>query len=444
MKKFLALIQCTLIACTVLVAQEQQLTLADIFTNYEYGARYSGQKRWIDDGDGYTVLERGENGVSIVRYTTSSGKREVLLAAKDLIPAGSQTPLAIHNYEWSHDKSMLLIYTNSKRVWRINSRGDYWIKNLKTGSLTQLGKSLPESSLMFAKFSPDDKQVAYVSKNNLYVEPVAGGNITVLTNDGAEKVINGTFDWAYEEEFGCRDGFRWSPDSKQIAYWHLEADGIRDFLMINNTDSLYPFTVPIQYPKVGTTSSACKVGVVNLRSKSTTWMKVPGDQRDNYIPRMEWADNSNELIIQQLNRAQNTNKVMLANANSGNINNIYTDKDAAWLDVVDDLLFFKDGQSFTWISQKDGWNSVYEISRDGQSENLMTPGTFDVINIALIDLKKGWMYYLASPENATQRYLYRNPIDQPEKATRLTPKNQPGSHSYDISPDGKWAFHTLF
>lgn len=440
--KILALLPLTFLINSLLLAQDHLLTLEDIFTNYEYGADYSGQKRWIDGGDGYTMLERDDEGVAIVRYATATSKREVLIAPAQLIPEGASTPLAIHNYEWSHDKTKLLIYTNSKRVWRINTKGDYWIKDLKTGSLKQLGKTLPESSLMFAKFSPDDQNIAYVSLNNLYVESIENGKITQLTTDGAEKIINGTFDWAYEEEFGCRDGFRWSPDSKQIAFWHLDAHGIRDFLMINNTDSLYPYTIPVQYPKVGTTSSACKVGVINLQSKATTWMDVPGDNRDNYIPRMEWADNSSELIIQQLNRHQNTNQVMLCTAKTGKTKTIYTDKDEAWVDVVDDLLFFKNGEAFTWISQKDGWNSVYELSRDGKSEHLMTPGNFDVINVSLIDTQKGWMYYLASPNNATQRYLYRNPINKPEKATRLTPKDQTGTHSYDISPNGKWAFHS--
>lgn len=441
MKHLLAI--ATFLASLHLMAQGEKLSLEKIFTNYEYGSDYSGQKRWIDDGDGYTMLEKAENGgVNIVRYETSSGKKSILLKASELIPDKYLKPLSIHNYEWSHDKSKLLIYTNSQRVWRLNTRGDYWVKDLKSGKLTQLGSSLPEASLMFAKFSPDDEQVAFVSKNNLYMQSLKEGKLTQLTFDGDVKIINGTFDWVYEEEFSDRDGFSWSPDSKQIAYWQLDAHGIRDFLMINNTDSLYPYTIPVQYPKVGTANSACKIGVLDIASQKTTWMNVPGDNREHYIPRMQWADNSEELIIQQLNRAQNTNLVMLCNAKTGNAQTIYTDHDDAWVDVVDDLLFFKKGQSFTWVSQKDGWNSVYEISRDGKNEALLTPGTFDVVNVQLIDTKSGWIYYIASPENATQRYLYRNPINDHTKSERLTPANQPGTHSYDISPDGKWAFHT--
>ncbi|MBL3655902.1 S9 family peptidase [Fulvivirga sediminis] len=437
-----------IIACCFLVgqahAQDDIITLEKIFSTAEFRSDYSGQKRWIDEGNGYTMLQKNEpgTGLDIVKYNTTSGEKSVLISASSLVPSGASEPLRIENYEWSHDKSKLLIYTNSKRVWRQNTKGDYWVKDLETGALNQLGKDLPASSLMFAKFSPDDSQVAYVSKHNIYRETVADNEVTQLTFDGTEKIINGTFDWAYEEEFGCRDGFRWSPDSKKIAYWQLDASPIKDFLMINNTDSLYSYTIPIQYPKVGTDNSTCKVGVLSMDSKNTTWLKVGEDESNHYIPRMYWADNSEEILLQRLNRKQNVNTVIICDAASGTSKIIYTDKDNTWLNVVDDLLFFNKGKDFTWVSEKNGWNNVYKISRDGKNEALLTPGNFDVINIELIDTKNGWIYYRASPNNATQKYLYRNKISSNKKLERLTPENQPGTHSYDISPNGKWAFHT--
>ena len=158
---------------------------------------------------------------------------------------------------------------------------------------------------MFAKLSPDGKKVAYVSQQNIYVEDLATGAETALTTNGNRRLINGTFDWVYEEEFSCRDGFRWSPDGKQIAYWQVDAAGTREFYMINNTDSIYSRPIPVEYPKVGEPPSAVKIGVVNMENGQTNWMQIPGDPRQHYLPRMEWVPGTSELIVQQLNRKQN-------------------------------------------------------------------------------------------------------------------------------------------
>ena len=116
---------------------------------------------------------------------------------------------------------------------------------------------------MFAKFSPDATRVGYVRGNNIYVERLDDGKVTQLTTDGSETTINGTSDWVYEEEFGVRDGFRWSPDGKSIAYWQFDTTGVGIFSLINNTDTLYPVITRIPYPKAGTTNSAARVGVVS-------------------------------------------------------------------------------------------------------------------------------------------------------------------------------------
>ena len=164
---------------------------------------------------------------------------------------------------FSSDSKKVLLFTNTAKVWRHNTRGDYWVLDLATGKLKQLGKDLPAQSLMFAKFSPDASQVAYVSGHNIYNENLATGKQVQLTADGTRKLINGTFDWAYEEEFGCLDGLRWSPDSKNIAYWQIDATKIRDYYMINTTDSVYSRIIPVEYPKVGESPSPAKIGVVS-------------------------------------------------------------------------------------------------------------------------------------------------------------------------------------
>ena len=179
-----------------------------------------------------------------MRYDAASGKREVVVSAERLMMPGGTEPIEVQNYQWSAD-GRLLIFTNGQRVWRQETRGDFYVIDVASGAPRKLGgASAAASSLMFAKFSPDGGRVAYVRANNLYVEDVTTGAITPLTTDGSHTIINGTFDWVYEEELNLRDGFRWSPDGKRIAYWQLDASGVGDFLLIDDTDSLYSFTIP--------------------------------------------------------------------------------------------------------------------------------------------------------------------------------------------------------
>ncbi len=153
------------------------------------------------------------------------------------MPAPGQKPLAIDDYAWSKDGKRLLLFTNTKKVWRHNTRGDYWVLELGSGKLRKLGAGGADSSLMFAKFSPDGGRVAYVRANDLWVEDIGSGKVTRLTSDGTILIINGTSDWVYEEEFGVRDGFRWSPDGKNIAYWHFDTAHVGDFSLVNDTDT---------------------------------------------------------------------------------------------------------------------------------------------------------------------------------------------------------------
>lgn len=444
----LCLIACQFIFSTVFTQTNQELLTIDrIYQANEFQMEHFGPARWIENGKAYTTLESSESHPGyrdIISYETESGNRKMLVGAAQLIPDGKEQPLSISNYIWSNDKQKLLIFTNTRRVWRYHTRGDYWVLDLKSGKLQQLGKDLPEATLMFAKFSPDDTRVAYVSEHNVFVENIESEELTQLTHNGSETLINGTFDWAYEEEFSCRDGFRWSPDGRSIAYWQVDASGIRNFLMINNTDSVYSRTIPVQYPKVGETPSSCRIGVISAKGGKTTWMKISGDNRQNYLPRMMWMEDSQQILVQQLNRKQNTLRLWWCDAKSGASENKYTESNDSWIDAVEpeDWIWVKGGKQFTWTSQKDGWIKVYLLSNVGGESEMVTRGDYDAVSIQELDTKGGWCYFIASPDNATQRYLYRVPLFKEGEMERLSPESQPGTHEYQIAPGGKYAFHT--
>jgi len=413
--------------------------------------------RWQSDGSGYFVLEPipGNTAASIIRYDAASGAKTVFVPAEKLVPPGATSALAIKQFDLSSDEQSVLIFTNTARVWRSNTRGDYWVIDLKTGKLLKLGGDAKPATLMFAKFSPDGTRVGYVRENNIYVQNLDDGKITQLTTDGTTHLVNGTFDWVYEEELFCRDGFRWSPDGAHIAYWQLDSEGVKEFKLINDTAGLYPVVTSFPYPKAGEMNSAARVGVISANGGPTRWFDIQGDPRNNYLPRMEWAASSNEVIIQQLNRLQNQDTVMLGDIQTGKVRTILTEKDDAWVDVAwgeigwdkhglarGDVEWIDGGKRFLWASERDGWRHIYSISRDGQDVRNITPGNFDVIGVENIDTTGGWVYYSASPDNPTQRYLFRSRLDGSGKAERLSPKNQPGTHHYLFPDRGDFVIDT--
>lgn len=421
------------------------LTLDRIFNSDEFNGENFGPARWINEGKYYTTLEPSKDfpeGRDIIKYETETGKREVMVSTSLLIPKGADKPLRISNYIWSPDKTMLMIFTNTARVWRYNTRGDYWVLNLETKELKKLGGNAKPSTLMFAKFSPDNKKIAYVSEHNIYCEEITTNKITQLTSDGSETIINGTFDWVYEEELSLRDGFRWSPDSKSIAYWQLDASGIGVFNLINYTDSIYSKVIPVQYPKVGTTNSACKVGVVSAEGGETIWMNVPGDPRNNYIARMDWHPDSKNIWMQHLNRPQNKLEIILCNSKTGEAKTIFTETDDAWIDVTDYMQWINGGKEFVWLSDRDGWRHIYIVSKDGKEIKLLTPGQFDVTDIQKIDEAGEAIYFRASPDNAAQRYLFKVSLYGKGKVEKITPAELSGMNSYQISDGADFAFHT--
>jgi len=406
--------------CTAVIAQDKEIN-------------------WTKDGTGYYKMMGGE----IIAFTLPKNEPKTLVPQSLLFSPGAAGLSGVKSFSISTDGTKVLIFGNAKKVWREETRGDYWLADLTANTIRQIGKDKPAASLMFAKLSPDGSKVAYVSKHNIYMEDLASGQSKALTTDGTERMINGTFDWAYEEEFSCRDGFRWSPDSKSIAYWQIDARKIRNFLMINNTDSIYSYTVPVEYPKVAADPSSAKIGIVEVATAKTTWMDVPGDNVQHYIPRMDWIPASNEIILQQLNREQNQTKLFVCNALTGTATNIYTETDKAWLDAIDGFTWLGTNKEFLWVSEKDGWKHHYRVSRNGKKETLITNGNYDVIETALVDEKNNLLYFMASPANATQKYLYKIKLDGKGKAELVTPSVLLGTHDYDISPNGLFAFQTF-
>lgn len=362
----------------------------------------------------------------------------------------AQQERTTHYAATTADRRYALEFTNRRRVWRYQTRGDYYLVDLRSGTRRQLGDGLPESSLMFAKFSPDGTRVAYVSRNNIYMEfcdstTHASRKRIAVTSDGSDIIINGTFDWVYEEEFGLRDGFRWSGDGEFIAYWQSDTEGTGTFDIINNVDSIYPTYQRFPYPKAGTTNSAVRIGYTRPGSLHTEWLAIPGDARNNYLAYMEFAPGTDRLMVQQLNRAQNTNTVWHTDlaAAQPSLSVLCTDSDQAWVEVASDIHFLEANRYFTFTSERDGYRHIYRVSADGKRWTCLTPGSYDVVSEVALDERRGYLYYTATEREATQRYLYRTRLDGKGRPVNISltmrrpdspTKPDGGQYAYQMSP----------
>ena len=371
-----------------------------------------------------------EGGKDIVQYDPETGDRKVLVPSRRLIIPGTSRPVSSYNF--SENRNRLITYTNTTReVWGGN-RGDYWVMDIGLWTWVKLGGDAPPQSLRGAKFSPDGQKVCYMKDHNLYVEDLTSFKIYQLTNTGSKK--------RYDGDWGSSSNYQWSPDSRYISFIETDITDVPYFYMINNTETLYPKIIKFPYVKVGQKMASKRVGVVEFSGGEINWLDIPGLCSDDNLRQTGWAGNSKELFFQVSNRTQDSVRVIFVETSTGNINTILTETDEAWLGR-NSFTWIDEKKKFIWLSERDGWQHAYLYTRSGKEIGLLTPGAFDVIGISGIDEKNGWLYYMASPDNPTQKYLFKTSLSPGGKQERITPGSLEGTHSYQFSPDMKWAIH---
>jgi dipeptidyl-peptidase-4 len=425
MKRNLFVLAIGLLLAAPVAAQQPDLTVQSIMGSREFSGAFVSV-RWMDDGDHYTRIERGESGTDLMRVNASSGEETLLVSGAALIPSGADESIGILGYQFSDDGSKLLIFTNSQRVWRQRTKGEYYVWDFGNETLTPV--STAEGWQMFAKFSPDGESVAFVRDNNLFVSDFQAGEERQLTFDGGENIINGTSDWVYEEELGLRDAFRWSPDGRRIAFWRLDQTVIKSFYMIDDTE-LYPELLPVRYPKAGEQNSEVRIGVVEVESGETAWMDL-GPDTDIYIADAGFASSPDEIWMTRLNRHQNRLDLMLADVRSGESRVIMTDEDAAWVDARDPR-WIEDGEQFVFRSEREGYAQLYLYQRDGRLIRKVTDGDWDVLSLYGVDEGEGVVYFSGALDGPLVRPLYRIGLDG-RGLTRITPEG--GSHRINMNP----------
>jgi dipeptidyl-peptidase 4 len=429
-RRFLAV--CAVIALAEPLAaqgvQAPPLTVHSIWGSREYASDLV-DVTWMKDGNAYTVIEEDASGnTDLWRVDALTGTRQLLVRGADLVPpgGGGGKPIAIEEYSFSADGSRLLLFTNSARVWRQNTKGTFYVWELAGKRLVPVS-ALPGYQ-QFAKFSPDGRMVGFVRDNNLYVTDLATGAEKALTTDGGENVINGTSDWVYEEELDLRDAFRWSPDGRRIAFWRFDQTAIRPFYLVDH-DSLYPALVPVRYPKAGTTNSTVKIGVTEVASGRTSWVDLGAD-KDIYVAAMDFADSPTELWLTRLNRHQNRLDLLLADATSGATRVIMSDSDSAWVDA-NRPRWMAGGKQFLLVSERDGYDQVYLFNRDGSLVRRVTPGGWDVFEVVGVDEQSKVLYFTGAIDGPLARPLLRIGLDG-KSLTRIS--TEPGTHGVQFDP----------
>lgn len=436
-----ALVACSVAPAATLLAQQaapptasaaRTLTVDRIFRTGEFALAPLPETHWLRDGESFIDVRaaQGSAGSEIIRTDAVSGKTTVLVPASALVGADGE-PLQVEDMTLSDDQTRALLFHHSERVWRANTKGQWTVVDFATRKLTPISPAT--SAKMFAKFSPDNRRVAYVRDNNLYVWDLATGTERQLTTDGSANIINGTTDWAYEEELDLRDAFRWSPDGEHIAFWRLDQSAVPTMTLTNLTDSLYPEIDQYKYPKSGEPNSVARIGVVSVNGGPTRWMDT-GSDPSVYLPRMDWSG-KDSVWIERIPRRQTRADLLMASIATGQARHILTDTDTAYVDVVDPV-WVNGGKQLLWTSDRSGWRQVYLYDRSGRLLRQLTRDGADVTEVLGADEKTGSVYVREAAPTPTQSQIYRYMLVGGEGARMTT---RAGSYNMSLAPGGRYA-----
>jgi dipeptidyl-peptidase-4 len=421
---------------SILYSQNKLFTLEDIFKSQKFKSKSLNGVCWLEQGEKFSYQQQDSSTKSnnIYIYNSKDGSRNLLVNVSELKLDPSDPIFEYSSYQWSpREQDILFVSEPPEKQYmsRLTPAGNYFLYRIKDRSFRRLTNvNEPQYN---QKFSPDGKMLGYVRGNNLYIIDLASGVETQLTNDGSLHIINGKFDWVYEEEFSISDGWRWSPDGKSIAYWRLDESQIPEFNMIDYMTS-HCDAITMRYPKAGDSNSLVKIGVISLKTKSTIWMDL-GPEKDIYIPRIFWTPDGNSLIIYRLNRRQNKMELLLGNIQSGETRIILSEEEQTWISEDYDIRFIPSKGQMLRISEKDGYAHIYRHDLNGKLINQVTKGKWDVDNIVGVDDSKGLIFFTARMKTLLEKQMYSVTFDG-NTIQQVTQDNY--NHSVNLSSNNRF------
>jgi dipeptidyl-peptidase-4 len=352
----------------------------------------------MTDGISYTVRDNDNN---ILKYNIEDLANvgdnidpEIIFSASDF---------TYSDYEFNSDESKILFLTKKMSIYRYSYSAVYYLYDRASKKLEPLDNEHQPQTL--AEYSPDGNFVSYIHKNNIYIKELANGKITQLTHDGKKnKIINGTSDWVYEEEFAITKAYDWSPDSRYIGFLKFNEKGVKQFRM-TFYDDLYPDSYKFKYPKAGEDNSLVSIHLIDLKKKCKVKAIDIGEYE--YVPRLQWSEKSNKLILQSMNRHQNSLKYHLVDCTDGKASTkiIFEETSETYIDVDDNLIFLEDGESLLRTSEMHGYKHIYKLDFSGEHKQV-TNGNWDVIDFLGLDDENNTIYYSSCEPHSTQKSVY--------------------------------------
>ena len=429
-----------LLAGSALLAQrsaEGEITLEKLWARYEYVPAFPQEFTWMKDDQYYSVLENG----GIWRYgIADSRKVDAVLDLSKLALLADVKPGDVKSYSFSEDEQKVLLAAATESIYRLSERSVYQVVDRQSGRIFLLheGKKISNPA-----FSPDGSKVAYTFGNDLFYQNFASGETRQITADGREnEIINGRTDWVYEEEFVFTRAFFWSPDNQRLAFIRFDESAVPQFVMPVYGE-LYPHPETWKYPKAGETNSVVSVHVYDVNSGNTRMADL-GDEKDFYIPRIQWRSNQ-EVALQKLNRLQNHLELVIVDAATGRSRVLLTEESASYLEVsnltwrMEKWHFLEQDDDFLWVSEMGGYYHIYRYDGEGKRVRDLTPGEYEAMNIVAVDEKNNRLYYTSTEDSPKERHLYSVTLDG-KKKKKLT--SEPGVHAVTVSSAGNYFVDT--
>jgi dipeptidyl-peptidase 4 len=421
---------------------QEKLRFANLDEALQAGAILRGRQgprnvNWIEDGRRFSYTDRDPrtNSPVIRAYDPVTGRDTTLFSAAGLTLPGTTQPFSYDSFQWARDSRHLVFQTNFQPIFRRSGISDFYIYSLADRSM-----QLATKGARTAELSPNGSALGFERDGDIYVTNLSNHTEKRLTRDASEHVYNGHFDWVYEEEFGLAQAWKWSPDSRYIAYWQLN-DSAEPVIQLSDYSGLHQDWETLRIPQVGDSNATVRIGVVNTANGSNTWLDT-GERGEFYIPRIYWTSRPDTLAVITLNRPQNTMKLFFFDVRTGGRRQVMSETSKTWIDVydfyagVDDMMSFPTGSTeFFWLSDRDGFQHLYRYDYSGKLINQVTHGNWNVTRIEGSDPKQQTVYFSSTELSPLQRQLYSIHFDGTGQRRTTTAE---GNHRIDMSPNATY------